>query len=178
MLTCRCSPRICQVDPGFSINQFLSSEVASKENKWQGSNVTRWRSPEYDQLYAQSEVEIDPVKRATMLIALNDMVIRNVVRDSGGDPSLRHSGGEQPTRAAQRLGQRHVRHRGLVSRHLISEAGDGSRGRLHCRSTQAGPHNPILFNPTTGMIWPSGLGRGRIGSHDSLREGHLPEAND
>ena len=68
-----------QVDPGFSINQFLSSEVASKENKWMGRNVTRWQSPEYDKLYAQSEVEIDPVKRAAMLIALNDMVIKNVV---------------------------------------------------------------------------------------------------
>ena len=61
------------------MKQFLSSEVASKENKWQGRNVTRWQSPEYDKLYAQSEVEIDPVKRAAMLIALNDMVIRNVV---------------------------------------------------------------------------------------------------
>ena len=68
-----------QVDPGFSINQFLSSEVASKENKWTGRNVTRWQSPEYDKLYAQSEVEIDPVKRAAMLIAVNDMVIKNVV---------------------------------------------------------------------------------------------------
>jgi peptide/nickel transport system substrate-binding protein len=68
-----------QVDPGFSINQFLSSEVASKENKWTGRNFTRWQSPEYDNLYAKSEVEIDPVKRAAMLIALNDMLIKNVV---------------------------------------------------------------------------------------------------
>jgi peptide/nickel transport system substrate-binding protein len=61
------------------MKQFLSSEVASKENKWQRWNTTRWQSPEYDKLYAQSEVEIDPVKRAAMLVALNDMVIRNVV---------------------------------------------------------------------------------------------------
>ena len=45
----------------------------------EGLNVTRWQSPEYDRLYAQSEVEIDPVKRAAMLIALNVMLIRNVV---------------------------------------------------------------------------------------------------
>jgi peptide/nickel transport system substrate-binding protein len=29
---------------------FLSSEIASKENKWTGRNVTRWQSPEYDKL--------------------------------------------------------------------------------------------------------------------------------
>jgi peptide/nickel transport system substrate-binding protein len=65
-------------DPGLFMKAFLSSEVASKQNKWQGRNTTRWQNPEYDRLYAQSEVEIDPVKRATMLIALNDMVIKNV----------------------------------------------------------------------------------------------------
>jgi len=68
-----------QVDPGFSMTQFLSSNAASKENKWQGRNITRWQSPEYDKLHAQSEIEIDPVKRAAMLIELNDMLIRNVV---------------------------------------------------------------------------------------------------
>jgi peptide/nickel transport system substrate-binding protein len=67
------------VDPGVFMRQFLSSEVPNKENKWVGLNVTRWQSPEYDELYAQSEIEIDPVKRTAMLIALNDMVIRNVV---------------------------------------------------------------------------------------------------
>jgi peptide/nickel transport system substrate-binding protein len=61
------------------MTQFLSSNVASKANKWQGRNITRWQSPEYDKLHAQSEIEIDPVKRAAMLIALNDMLIRNVV---------------------------------------------------------------------------------------------------
>jgi peptide/nickel transport system substrate-binding protein len=73
------SPTMGRPDPGVLMKVFLSSEVASKQNKWQGPNSTRWRSPEYDQLYAQSEVEMDPVKRAAMLIALNDMVIRNVV---------------------------------------------------------------------------------------------------
>jgi peptide/nickel transport system substrate-binding protein len=67
------------VDPGVAMRQFLSSEVASKDNKWRGHNFARWQSPEYDKLFAQSEVEMDPIKRAAMLIALNDMVIRNVV---------------------------------------------------------------------------------------------------
>jgi peptide/nickel transport system substrate-binding protein len=68
-----------QPDPGVFMRQFLSSEIASKTNKYQGRNATRWQSPEYDKLFAQTEVELDPVKRAAMFIALNDMLIKNVV---------------------------------------------------------------------------------------------------
>jgi peptide/nickel transport system substrate-binding protein len=68
-----------QPDPGVFMRQFLSSEIASKANKYQGRNVVRWQSPEYDRLFAQSEVEIDPVKRAAMFIGLNNMLIKNVV---------------------------------------------------------------------------------------------------
>ncbi len=68
-----------QPDPGVYMRQFLSSEIASKANKYQGRNVVRWQSPEYDRLFARSEVEIDPVKRAAMFIALNDMLINDVV---------------------------------------------------------------------------------------------------
>jgi peptide/nickel transport system substrate-binding protein len=61
------------------LRAFLSSEVASKANKWQGFNVTRWQNADYDKLHDQSDHELDPVKRAALLIAMNDMVIRNVV---------------------------------------------------------------------------------------------------
>ncbi|HXA22292.1 MAG TPA: peptide ABC transporter substrate-binding protein [Acetobacteraceae bacterium] len=66
-------------DPGVFMRQFLSAEAASKANKWQGRNITRWQSPEYDKLYEQSDTEIDPVKRAALFIAMNDLVIKNVV---------------------------------------------------------------------------------------------------
>jgi peptide/nickel transport system substrate-binding protein len=66
-------------DPGVFMRQFLSQEAASKANKWQGRNITRWQSPKYDRLYQQSEAEIDPVKRAALFIAMNDLVVRNVV---------------------------------------------------------------------------------------------------
>jgi peptide/nickel transport system substrate-binding protein len=66
-------------DPQTFMRQFLSSEVASKENKWQGRNVTRWRNQEYDQLFPASETELDPVKRAALFIRMNDLVIQNVV---------------------------------------------------------------------------------------------------
>ena len=56
-----------------------SWEVASKENKWQGRNITRWRNDEYDKLFRAAEIEMDPVKRAALFIKMNDMVIQNVV---------------------------------------------------------------------------------------------------
>ena len=49
MLATRCPSRT-----RVFMRQFLSSEVASKENKWQGRNVTRWQSAEYDKLYARA----------------------------------------------------------------------------------------------------------------------------
>src|SRR4030095_3056381 len=68
-----------QPDPELFMNQFTSWEVASKDNKWQGRNITRWRNEEYDKLYRQGESELDPVKRAAMFIKMNEMVIQNVV---------------------------------------------------------------------------------------------------
>ena len=68
-----------QPDPGDFMRQFLTSEVAAKDNKWQGRNITRWRNAQYDALFAASEHETDPVKRAALFIEMNDMVIKNVV---------------------------------------------------------------------------------------------------
>ena len=68
-----------QPDPELFMNQFTSWEVASKENKWQGRNVTRWRSDEYDRLYRAAESEMDAVKRAALFVKMNELVIQNVV---------------------------------------------------------------------------------------------------
>jgi peptide/nickel transport system substrate-binding protein len=61
-------------DPEFFMNQFVSWEIASKENKWQGRNITRWHSEEYDKAYRAAEGELDPVKRAALFIRMNDLV--------------------------------------------------------------------------------------------------------
>jgi peptide/nickel transport system substrate-binding protein len=53
--------------------------VATKANKWQGRNITRWQSPEYDDTHKAAQVELDPVKRAALFIKMNDLVIQNVV---------------------------------------------------------------------------------------------------
>jgi peptide/nickel transport system substrate-binding protein len=62
-------------DPGIFMRQFLSSEVASKENKWQGRNICRWHNEDYDKAFAAADGELDPVKRAALFIAMNDMVV-------------------------------------------------------------------------------------------------------
>ena len=68
-----------QPDPAVFLKQFLSSEVATKANKWQGRNITRWVNKEYDDIYKASQSELDPVKRAAMMIKMNDMVVNDHV---------------------------------------------------------------------------------------------------
>jgi peptide/nickel transport system substrate-binding protein len=68
-----------QPDPELFMKQFLSEEAASKENKWQGRNITRWRNKDYDDIHKAAQVEVDPVKRAAMFIKLNDMVVNDQV---------------------------------------------------------------------------------------------------
>lgn len=66
-----------QADPQFFMNQFVSWEIANKENKWQGRNVSRWQNKEYDEVYKQAQSELDPVKRAAMFVKLNDLVVQD-----------------------------------------------------------------------------------------------------
>jgi peptide/nickel transport system substrate-binding protein len=65
-------------DPALFMNQYTSWEVATKENKWQGRNITRWRNDEYDKAYRAAEGELDPVKRAALFIKMNELVIGDV----------------------------------------------------------------------------------------------------
>jgi peptide/nickel transport system substrate-binding protein len=61
------------------MDQYKSDEISQKANKWQGRNVTRFRSDEYDRTYKAADSEVDPVKRAALFIKMNDIVISNVV---------------------------------------------------------------------------------------------------
>ena len=67
------------VDPWFFMNQFVSWEIASKENKWQGRNLARWRNDEYDAAYRAAATELDAVKRTALFIRMNELVIDNRV---------------------------------------------------------------------------------------------------
>jgi len=64
-----------QPDPQRFMNQFLTSEIASKANKWQGRNSSRWNNKDYDALYEKAQHELDAVKRAAMFIKLNEIVV-------------------------------------------------------------------------------------------------------
>ena len=61
-------------DPQRHLSRFVSWEVSSKTNKWLGLNLGRWQSSEYDKTYKAAEFELDAVKRAALLIKLNDLV--------------------------------------------------------------------------------------------------------
>ena len=65
-----------QPDPEIFMNQYCSWEVASKANKWQGRNSTRWTSDEYDKAFRAAEAELDPIKRTALFIRMNDLVIQ------------------------------------------------------------------------------------------------------
>ncbi len=66
-------------DPGQWMQSFLSTEIADKANKWSGRNITRWRNAEFDKTWNESQSELDPMKRAALLIKCNDMVVNDVV---------------------------------------------------------------------------------------------------
>jgi peptide/nickel transport system substrate-binding protein len=68
-----------QPDPDALMRQFVSWEIASKENKWQGRNIVRWRNDDYDKIFRAAERELDPIKRAAMFITMNDMVVEDRV---------------------------------------------------------------------------------------------------
>ena len=66
-------------DPETFLRGFVSYDVAQKENKWSGRNSARWQSKEYDELYRSATLELDPVKRAGILIKCNEMVVNEQV---------------------------------------------------------------------------------------------------
>ena len=65
-------------DPEGFMQQFASWEIASKDNKWQGRNATRWRNEEYDKTFRAAQSELSAVKRAALFIKMNDMVVEDV----------------------------------------------------------------------------------------------------
>ena len=62
-----------QPDPEVFMNQFVSWEASTKENKWQGRNITRWQNAEVDKIYREAQNELDPVKRAAIFIRINEL---------------------------------------------------------------------------------------------------------
>jgi peptide/nickel transport system substrate-binding protein len=53
--------------------------IAQQENDWQRDNTSRWQNADYDALYESLLQETDVEKAQETMIALNDLVIENVV---------------------------------------------------------------------------------------------------
>jgi peptide/nickel transport system substrate-binding protein len=96
-----------QPDPERFLNQFVSWEIASKENKWLGRNVSRYSDPAADEAYKAAQKELDPAKRAALLIKVNDifckanvilpLLSRNVVAAAANNLMHDHSGWDVDT---------------------------------------------------------------------------------
>ncbi len=94
--------------------QFVSWEAATKENKWQGRNITRWQSPEADKLYRETEVELDPVKRAASFIKMNDLAVQNHILMGIVQRPTVSAQASKLNCPDQRLGQQHLGPQRLV----------------------------------------------------------------
>ncbi|MBT9501772.1 MAG: peptide ABC transporter substrate-binding protein [Burkholderiaceae bacterium] len=68
-----------QPDAELFMNQFVSWEFSTKENKWQGRNIARWKNDEYDKAFRAAENELDPVKRAALFVRMNDLICSDPV---------------------------------------------------------------------------------------------------
>jgi peptide/nickel transport system substrate-binding protein len=66
-------------DPGAFMKFWLCSSIPQKSNNWTGENAERWCNQQYDALYAQSQHEIDPAKRAQLFVQMNDLQIDDIV---------------------------------------------------------------------------------------------------
>jgi len=62
-----------QPDPERFLLQLVSWEIANKENKWQGRNITRFTSKEADDAFKEAQNSLDPARRAALFIRMNDI---------------------------------------------------------------------------------------------------------
>ncbi|EJN08588.1 ABC-type dipeptide transport system, periplasmic component [Bradyrhizobium sp. YR681] len=68
-----------QPDPAQHMRRYHSSNVATKENKWQGTNFPRWVNRDYDAAIDAADGEMDPVKRTALYIKANDLLFNDTV---------------------------------------------------------------------------------------------------
>jgi len=68
-----------QPDPAQHMRRYHSRYVATKENKWQGTNFPRYVNPDYDAAIDAAEADVDPVKRAGFYIKANDLLWQDTV---------------------------------------------------------------------------------------------------
>ncbi len=104
-----------QPDPGVFMRQFLSAEVASKANKFQGRNITRWQNADYDKLLRAERQRAQSGQACGAVHRHERHGDQGRGGHSGRDPSRRCGHGQEPARSVERLGQQYLRLAGLVS---------------------------------------------------------------
>ena len=62
-----------QPDPERFMLQLVSWEIANKENKWQGRNISRYSSKEADDAFREAQNSLDPARRTALFIRMNDI---------------------------------------------------------------------------------------------------------
>ncbi|MCK1743612.1 peptide ABC transporter substrate-binding protein [Bradyrhizobium sp. 139] len=70
---------LSQPDPAQHMRRYHSRYIASKENKWQGTNFPRWVNKEYDAAIDAADKEMDPIKRAALYVKCNDLMWQDTV---------------------------------------------------------------------------------------------------
>ncbi len=62
-------------DPGAYMKTYTCDEIPQKANNWSKGNYARYCNPEYDALWEQSALELDPEVRQDLFIQMNDLLI-------------------------------------------------------------------------------------------------------
>jgi len=57
-----------------------AKDLAQKSNGWTGTNLNRWVNEEFNGYYQQARTELDPDTQADLFIAMNDLVVNEVVQ--------------------------------------------------------------------------------------------------
>ncbi|WP_426777757.1 peptide ABC transporter substrate-binding protein [Lusitaniella coriacea] len=65
-------------DPAAHMKWWTCDEVSQKENGWQKPNYARYCNPEYDELWQQAIVELDPAKRAELFKQMDELLAKEV----------------------------------------------------------------------------------------------------
>ena len=66
-------------DPAAYMNFYTCAQIPQKANNWSGDNNSRYCKPEYDRLWQQASVELDPEQRAEIFIKMNDILVKDTV---------------------------------------------------------------------------------------------------
>jgi peptide/nickel transport system substrate-binding protein len=66
-------------DPWNYFENWITDEIAQKENQWNGNNYHRWSNKQYDDLVKAAKAELDESKRAPMFVQMNDILVNEVV---------------------------------------------------------------------------------------------------